>query len=371
MTEFSPHVLHISPAAFGGDNQFFGGGERYVLELARAMARKVPTTLLTFGASPERAKDGPLVTQTMRNWIHFRRFRLDPVNPFVLTAIAKSDVVHIHQTYTIISGYSALLARLMHKPVFTTNLGGFGYGLHRVFDTRNWFTQHLHISEFSRKVDGHANLANARVIFGGVDPDRFHPALAATRRDEALIVSRLLPHKGIDYAIDAIDDQMRLRVIGHSFAHAANYRKLLIERAAGKNVTFEEQCSDSELIRAYQKALCIVSASVYRSVFGTYHPNTELLGLAILEGMSCGRPGIVTNVASLPELVEDGVTGFIVPPNDPTAIREKIKWLMDHPVEADRMGDAARQRVLRLFTWDAAAEKCLEAYRQSPSFSDS
>jgi glycosyltransferase involved in cell wall biosynthesis len=155
---------------------------------------------------------------------------------------------------------------------------------------------------------------------------------------------------------------MSLRVIGHPFAHAADYRKLLSKRAEGKNVVFDEQCGDAELIRAYQGALCIVSASVYRSVFGTNHPNTELLGLALLEGMACGRPGIATNVASLPELIEDGVTGFIVPPNDPAAIHEKIKWLMHHRAIADRMGEAARQRVLRLFTWDAAVSECLKAY---------
>ena len=360
-----PRVLHISPAAFGGDGQFFGGGERYVLELARAMARKVPTTLLTFGASSKRAQEGPLTTMTMRNWIHVGRFRLDPVSPFVLTAIAKADIVHVHQTYTMMSGVSALVGRLTRKPVFTTNLGGFGYGFHRLVDTRDWYTRHLHISQFSRQLDGHQNLVNAGVIYGGIDPERFRPDPSVPRTSEVLVVSRLLPHKGIDYVIDAIDEQMSLRVIGHSFAHAADYRKLLSERAVGKKVVFDERCGDAELIRAYQGALCIVAASVYRSVLGSNHPNSELLGLALLEGMACGRPGIATNVASLPELIEDGVTGFIVPPNDPAAIREKIRWLMDHPSSADKMGEAARQRVLQRFTWDAAVTECLKAYAAS------
>ncbi len=322
-------------------------------------------TLLTFGKSAKREKDGSLMTVTMQNWLGFRRFRLDPVNPLVLTAIAKADVIHVHQTYTMISGYSALIGRLMRKPVFTTNLGGFGYGLHRLFNTRSWFAQHLHISEFSRLLDGHQDLVNARVIYGGVDPEQFHPDPMVARRNEVLVVGRLLPHKGIDYVIDAIDDEMQLRVIGHRFAHADDYRKLLIDRAVDKNVIFDEQCSDAELIRAYQRALCVVSASVYRSVLGTNHPNTELLGLALLEGMACGLPAIATNVASLPELVEDGVTGFIVPPNDPTAIREKIKWLMNHPMVADKMGEAARKRVLRRFTWDAAVTECLKAYKEA------
>jgi glycosyltransferase involved in cell wall biosynthesis len=365
MVDFLPHVLHISAAAFGNGSDFFGGGERYVVELARAMARKVPTTLLTFGASSRRGSDGPLATRTMRNWINFRRFRFDPMNPFLFSPIAKADVVHVHQTYTMISSYSVLVCMAMRKPVFTTDLGGGGYGLHRVTDTRNWFTQHLHISQFARRFAGHDSLVNARVIYGGVDPERFHPDPSVPRTNEVVIVSRLLPHKGINYLIDAIEGPMRLRVIGRPYRHAADYRKLLIERASGKNVIFDEHCDDAELLRAYQGALCIVSASVYRSVFGASHPNTEFLGLALLEGMACGRPAIATNVASLPEVVEDGVTGFIVPPNDPTALREKIQWLMAHPAEAAQMGAAARQRVLRLFTWDLAADKCLEAYREA------
>jgi len=59
-------VLHISAAAFGDDGMFFGGAERYVVELARAMARKVPTTLLTFGSSPRRGIDGALATRTIK-----------------------------------------------------------------------------------------------------------------------------------------------------------------------------------------------------------------------------------------------------------------------------------------------------------------
>ena len=365
MAEFRPRVLHISAAAFGDDGVFFGGAERYVGELARAMARKVPTTLLTFGSSPRRGIDGALATRTMRNWINFRRFRFDPMNPFLFSSIASADFVHVHQTYTMIASYVAILGKVMRKPIFTTDLGGGGYGLHRVTDTRDWFAQHLHISQFARRLAGHDSLPNARVIYGGVDPERFHPDASVPRTNDVVIVSRLLPHKGINYLIDAIEGPMRLRVIGRPYRHAADYRKLLTERAAGKNVIFDEHCDDAELLRAYQGALCVVSASVYQSVFGASHPNTELLGLSLLEGMACGRPAIATNVASLPELIEDGVTGFIVPPNDPSALREKIQWLMTHSVEADRMGEAARQRVLRLFTWDAAAEKCLEAYREA------
>ena len=73
-------------------------------------------------------------------------------------------------------------------------------------------------------------------------------------------------------------------------------------------------------------------------------------------------PGITTSICSLPEVVEDGVTGFVVPPNDSAALGQKIQWLHDHPVEARQMGEAARQRVLNLFNWNRVVDRCLEAY---------
>ena len=69
--------------------------------------------------------------------------------------------------------------------------------------------------------------------------------------------------------------------------------------------------------------LCVVLPSVYRSAAGeTKVP--ELLGQTLLEGMACGLPAVCTRVASMPEVVDDGVTGFVVPPNDPTALGERL-----------------------------------------------
>jgi glycosyltransferase involved in cell wall biosynthesis len=65
----------------------------------------------------------------------------------------------------------------------------------------------------------------------------------------------------------------------------------------------------------------------------------------------------------MPEIVEDGVTGFVVPPNDPVALRERLVWLVDHPIDAERIGAAARRRVLERFTWPAVVDRCLTIYR--------
>ena len=122
-------------------------------------------------------------------------------------------------------------------------------------------------------------------------------------------------------------------------------------------------CSDADMVRLYQNAVCVVLPSVHRTVTGEHLALPELLGQTLLEGMACGTPAIYTSVGGMPEVVEDGVSGFVVPPNDPAALGEKIRWLRNHPAEAAAMGRAARERVLRLFTWGAVVDRCLAAYQ--------
>src|SRR5207249_3100812 len=116
-------------------------------------------------------------------------------------------------------------------------------------------------------------------------------------------------------------------------------------------------------VAAYRAALCIVLPSVYTDMYGAETKVPELLGQTLLEGMACGLPAICTSVASMPEVVIDGVTGFVVPPNDPHALSEKIVWLRNHPNRARSMGEAAREHVLETFTWRRVVQRCLEIYQ--------
>jgi glycosyltransferase involved in cell wall biosynthesis len=142
----------------------------------------------------------------------------------------------------------------------------------------------------------------------------------------------------------------------------ARYLAALRRIASGKRVTFIHDCSDDALIELYRRALCVVLPSVYRTMYGNETRVPELLGQTLLEGMACGAPVICTNVASMPEIVEHGLNGFIVPPNDAVALGEKIRWLIANPERAPEMGSAGRRRVLEKFTWPQVVERCLEAY---------
>jgi glycosyltransferase involved in cell wall biosynthesis len=244
--------------------------------------------------------------------------------------------------------------------VFTSDLGGGGWSLGSRLHTADWFHGHLHISEYSRTLADRAGDPRHRVILGGVDTDTFSPSSEVPREPLVVYVGRLMPHKGIDDLILALPPGLTLELVGRPYHEPYSVR--LKELAAGKRVVFRPECDDAEVVRAYRRAACVVLPSVYRDFYGNESKVPELLGQTPLEGMACGAAAIVTNVASLPEVVADGVTGFVVPPNDPPALRAKLEWLRDHPAEAGRMGEAGRRWVTERFTWPAVVRRCLAAY---------
>jgi glycosyltransferase involved in cell wall biosynthesis len=241
-----------------------------------------------------------------------------------------------------------------------TDLGGGGWDVSAYWSTDNWFHGHLHISEYSKSVLGHRQYSRAHIIGGGVDTERFSPAPSGERGKTVLFVGRLQPHKGLNYLIEGLPEGFALEVVGHPGDQ--RYMTKLLSLASGKNVTFQHNFDDAALVQAYRRALCVVLPSVYRNVYGHETRLPELLGQTLLEGMACGIPTVCTDVASMPETVEHGVTGFVVPPNNPAAIGERLCWLRDHPQEAQAMGAAGRKRVLQHFGWQDVVQRCLAIY---------
>ena len=358
-------MLHIVPALFASDDGITGGAERYALELARYMANKTPTRLLTFGERERRERNGNLCVRVIgRSW-YVRGQRNNPIALALFAELRNADVVHCHQRHVLASSLAALFCRLTRRRVFVTELGGGGWDLSAYINTERWYDGHLHISAYSQHIYRHDQLNSARVILGGVDTEKFSPA-EVKRRATVVYSGRLLPHKGIDVLIKAMPSDVELDVIGRVFSPA--YLADLHRLAVGKRVNFHHDYDDVKLVEAYRTAACVILPSVYKTMYGDETAVPELLGQTLLEGMACASPVIATNVASLPELVVHGETGFIVPANDPEALRERIRWLLDHPREAAAMGAAGRRRVLEHFTWPAVVLRCLEAY--STAFTD-
>jgi glycosyltransferase involved in cell wall biosynthesis len=357
-------VLHVVPALFDPAHGILGGAERYALELARHMSHQVPTTLVSFGPVEREETAGSLRIRVIGDPHYVRGQRTNPIARALVREILKADVVHCHQQRVVAASVSAVVGRATGRRVFVTELGGGGWDVSTYVSTDGWFSGHLHISDYSREVHRHADRASAHVILGGVDTTIFSPpdpSVPSRREREVLFVGRLLPHKGVDDLIRAMPAELPLTIIGQ--AYDASYLERLRGLASGKRVTFRHDVDDDGLVHAYRRARCVVLPSVYRTDEGLHSKVPELLGQTLLEGMACGSPVICTRVASMPEIVEDGVTGFVVPPNDPVALRERLVWLMNNPSEAERMGAAARRRVLERFTWPAVVDRCLAIYR--------
>ena len=94
-------------------------------------------------------------------------------------------------------------------------------------------------------------------------------------------------------------------------------------------------------------------------------PSTEREGLprAVIEAMAYGVPAIVTDVGGMPELVENKVSGLVIPPKDPRAIATAIEALARDRAHAKTMGDSARQRIGEVFTAERTVEETYAMYR--------
>jgi glycosyltransferase involved in cell wall biosynthesis len=355
-------VLHLVPALFGAGG-IVGGAERYALELARHMADEVPTRLVTFGRTAEARRVGNLDVKVLSNGRHVRGQQTNPWSMSVLGEISNADVVHCHQQHILMSSVAAAACRLTGRRVFATDLGGGGWDISAYVSTDSWFHGHLHISEYSRRIFGHARNPRARVISGGVDTERFTPDASMTRGDAPLFVGRLIAHKGIGDLIAALPAGMALDVLGPR--NDTGHIEALRAQANGKLVRFSHDCDDRALVDAYRRALCLVLPSVYRTPDGDETKIPELLGQTLLEAMACGTPVICTRVASMPEIVEEGKTGFVVDPGDHRALGDRLRWLSEHPAEAAALGAAGRRVALARFQWRQVVRRCLDAYAAS------
>lgn len=350
-------VVHVSPIAFGRHG-VYGGGERYPLELARAMASRTPTVLVTFSDAADEYTDGALTVKTLRTAGRYRS-ALNPVAPQLFAALSGADVVHTHHLETLTTDLT-LLAGAKGRRVFTTDHGGKAPGLPTRRRLQRRLDGLLAVSAFSASVFP-ALAARTSIVFGGVRPDLFRPDMT-TRTHKVVFVGRLLPHKGIDVLIEALPEFVELDVYGRCYS--PHYRAILRELATSKKVTFYEDADDATIQHAYRSARMVVLPSVYQSRFGPASPRAELLGLTLLEAMACGTPVIASAVGGMPEIVQDGTTGYVVAPSNPAALKEAITKLVTDDETWSAMSRAAAAEVRQHYTWDAVAERCLAAYRK-------
>jgi glycosyltransferase involved in cell wall biosynthesis len=180
------------------------------------------------------------------------------------------------------------------------------------------------------------------VVPYGVDLDRFRPASGrpALQRDETLqllFVGRINQRKGIKYLLEALrllnTPQVHLTVCGRVLDDLALFRPF------ADRVTIRPSVSAVDLIEAYQSADLFVFPSV-----------AEGFGQVLLESLACGLPVLSTTHTAAPDLIVNGVEGFIVEPRRPDLLADRIAWALEHRRELEEMRQSARTRAEH-FTW--------------------
>ena len=357
-------IVHVAPTSFGGAG-IFGGGERYPLELTRALSRLVDCRLVVFGRdSGDHVDSTGLRIRVLRPVGHLRGHPAHPVATGIRTAIRGTDVVHIHQLWSAPAQVATLMGRACGQRVVATDHGLHSSGLGRLMP--RLVDRVLAVSRHSADLLN-APAAKTTIVYGGCDPERFRPE-PGEWRDGVVFVGRFTPHKGLDRLLRALPDRARLTCVG-TFGHDRDgpergYPTLLRRLADGRNVAFAEAVTDAELPLILRRARVAVLPSVTTTCYGRRIAVSELLGLAVIEAMASGTPVVCSRVGGLPEVVDDGETGYLVPPGDVEALHDRIASLISDPATAERMGRNARQAVLDRLTWTACAKRCLEAYAE-------
>ncbi|MDJ1185071.1 glycosyltransferase family 4 protein [Roseofilum casamattae] len=181
------------------------------------------------------------------------------------------------------------------------------------------------------------------VIPYGAPLDYFQPQLKPDSCFRALYVGRVAPRKGIHYLLEAWKKINRpdaeLCLIG------------INEFPTGWLNPYENLFRYIPPVPHHTLDRYYSSASVF--VFPSL---VEGFGLVLLEAMACGIPIITTPNTAGPDIITDGVEGFIVPIRDSQALQEKLEWCMDRPIELKAMGQAARKKAEKL-TWMQYREK--------------
>jgi phosphatidyl-myo-inositol dimannoside synthase len=295
-------------------------------------------------------------------------------------AVAKergADVIHAH--WAIPTGPAAVsAARSLGLPSVITMHGGDvyvnpeqGYD----FPTRWYVRPALRwtlrkagaLTAITEDCRQHALRAGAptrsmHVVFNGTDLRRFSPVPAGAAADPRFgptmifACRQLFPRKGIRFLIEAAAQlkarfpDLKVVVAGDGFERP-DLIALAERLGIARDVTFLGWVANSDLPQYYRAAALSVIPSL-----------EEGFGIPAAEAMGCETAVVASDAGGLPEVVEHGVTGLIVPRGDANALAEAIGALLADPARRARMGRAGRERALRLFDWDRSAEQFEQIY---------
>jgi len=340
-----------------------GGGERYAAEYTRALSKLTHAEQALFCFTPSSLSSDAPPTRLL-TWTNAIRPIFPPLTRDSWNALSEYDVLHLMCFPNSVADGFLASAMSRSQLVILTDIGGGGRCcstyLSKVNPRLNPYRYahgFAHLSGYAGSLFSDWSMPST-VLYGGAR--QLFPVGTGRFDGYALFVGRLLPHKGVLELIQAMPDGFELRILGRPYD--AHYFELLKRCSKGKRVTFLTDADDAELARQYQGATVVLQPSIPSSTGG--QDRSELLGLVAIEAQSAGKPVIVTDTTSLPELVHDGVTGRIVPSHDPNALRAALEAFLRSPEYSKEIGENAARWAANRFTWESVANRGLALYRQ-------
>ena len=284
------------------------------------------------------------------------------------------DLLHVH--YAIPHSVSAYLARAMLKPrhlPFVTTLHGTDItlvGMDRSYLPITRFSIEesdgvTAISEYLRQITlREFEIQRAvELIPNFVNCDVFCPAEDSGRREEfALHGEKVLAHLSNFRPVKRVSDVVEIFALVRKDIPA----KLLMigdgpDRTVAEWLTREKRLTPDVIFLGKQNQV----QNLLNCADALLLPSElESFGLAALEAMACGVPAVCSNVGGVPEVVRDGVEGYLVPPRDVQTMAARALDILTSPERREQMGKAARQRALSKFCSNNIIPLYVELYER-------
>jgi len=295
-----------------------------------------------------------------------------PVNAVEVTrrvVASRADVVHVFTgSSTLLGVYALALARLLRVRAVISLFGRedflLGSGPSRVF---------LRLSTtMADSIDVNSDATGAMLpgdvrhkmhVLLGAAEESGETDLAARGEPVILFVGRLVQRKGVDDLLRALAiirphfPTVVLSVVGDG-PEMRNLVGLAHSLGLDEAVEFKGTLRGAPLDREYARCTVFILPSKYVPS----DPASEGLGLALIEASMHAKPLIGTIHGGIPEVVESGRNGLLVPPGDPESLAHALVRLLSEPGRAEEMGRMALEMARARFGWDKATDVLLESY---------
>jgi glycogen synthase len=278
----------------------------------------------------------------------------------------KPDVVHYHSGLAETSAFYHLHTRQAHPSptVMTIHAMYTPYLqpqtlLGRMARTSNWVTAVSATTLAETRTLAPEIKAHSSTIYNGLPIPALEPTLLQFSPPRLLCVGRTVKEKGFDLAIVAMTQirqkfpEARLIIAGEGEARPALEAKVA-ELGLGEAVEFLGLVDPTEIPALINTASLVIMPSRW----------SEPFGLSALQAAQMARPIVATRIGGLPEVVAEGETGLLFKQDDSAALADSILYMLEHPVEAQRMGEAARKRAREKFSLDATVSAYETLYRR-------